>query len=83
MIPADHKWFTRTGAAAVIANALIEIDPRYPVLDEKARGDLFAVKAELENEAPRGAAPDSFQQELAEAAARVETRPKAKAGRHK
>jgi len=70
VIPADHKWFARVAAAAVIVNALIEIDPRYPVVDEKTRGDLLAVKAELENEAPPGADPDPFQQELAEAAAR-------------
>jgi len=72
VIPADHKWFARVGAAAVIVNALIEIDPQYPAVDEEARGKLLAVKAELENEAPQGAAPDPFQQELAEAAAREE-----------
>ena len=27
VIPADRKWFARVAAAAVIANALIEIDP--------------------------------------------------------
>ncbi|TMM36698.1 MAG: polyphosphate kinase 2 family protein [Actinobacteria bacterium] len=64
VIPADHKWFARIGAAAVIANALIEIDPQFPVLDARARGDLQAVKAELEGEAPEGAAADPFQEEL-------------------
>jgi PPK2 family polyphosphate:nucleotide phosphotransferase len=68
VIPADHKWFSRIGAAAVIANALIEIDPRFPALDEQARRDLLTVKADLEDQAPEGAAPDPFQQELAEAA---------------
>jgi PPK2 family polyphosphate:nucleotide phosphotransferase len=69
VIPADRKWFGRIGAAAVIANALIEINPRYPVVDAKARTDLLAVKAELEAEAPEGAAADPFQQELAATAA--------------
>ena len=68
VIPADHKWFGRIGAAAVIANTLIEIDPRFPAVDEQARRDLLTVKADLENEAPAGAAPDPFQQELAAAA---------------
>ena len=58
VLPADHKWFTRVCAAAVIAAALIEIDPRYPVLDEPARAELLQAKAELEAEAPPGAPAD-------------------------
>ena len=30
VIPADHKWFARLCAGAVIANALIKIDPQFP-----------------------------------------------------
>jgi PPK2 family polyphosphate:nucleotide phosphotransferase len=59
VIPADHKWFARIGAAAVIANALIEIDPQFPVVDAQARKDLLQVKAELEAQAPPGAADPS------------------------
>jgi PPK2 family polyphosphate:nucleotide phosphotransferase len=51
VLPADHKWFTRLCAAAVIAQALIEIDPRYPVPDEAARQELLRARAELEAEA--------------------------------
>jgi PPK2 family polyphosphate:nucleotide phosphotransferase len=51
VLPADHKWFARVGAAAVIVNALIDIDPRYPTLDEAARRDLIEARAELEAEA--------------------------------
>jgi PPK2 family polyphosphate:nucleotide phosphotransferase len=69
VIPADRKWFMRIGAAAVIANTLIEIDPQFPVVDEQARRDLLTVKADLEDQAPDGAAPDPFQQGLVEAAA--------------
>ena len=61
VIPADRKWFARVAAAAVIANALIEIDPRYPTLDEDARRDLQEAKRRLEADAPDGAAPDPFE----------------------
>ncbi len=55
VLPADHKWFTRVCAAAVIAATLIEIGPRYPVMDEAAQRELLRAKAELEAEAPPGA----------------------------
>jgi PPK2 family polyphosphate:nucleotide phosphotransferase len=61
VIPADHKWFARACAAAVIAQALIEIDPHYPVPDVDAMKDLLGAKAELEAEAPAGAARDPNQ----------------------
>jgi Polyphosphate kinase 2 (PPK2) len=60
VIPADRKWFARTAAAAVIANALIEIDPQYPKLGDDALRDLQTAKLELEQEAPTGAAADPF-----------------------
>ena len=61
VIPADRKWFARVAAAAVIANALIEIDPRYPTLDDDARRALQDAKCELEAQAPNGAALDPFE----------------------
>jgi PPK2 family polyphosphate:nucleotide phosphotransferase len=60
VIPADRKWFARIGAGAVIAQALIDIDPHYPTLDDDALRDLQAAKTQLESEAPDGAAPDPF-----------------------
>jgi PPK2 family polyphosphate:nucleotide phosphotransferase len=57
VIPADRKWFARTAAAAVIAHALIDIDPQYPTLSDDALHDLQAVKMQLESEAPSAAAP--------------------------
>ena len=60
VIPADRKWFARVAAAAVIAHALIDIDPHYPTLGEDALRDLQLAKRHLEAEAPEGAAPDSF-----------------------
>ncbi len=50
VIPADRKWFMRVAVAATIANTLIEIDPQYPTLEEPARAELLAAKAELEAE---------------------------------
>ena len=64
VIPADRKWFARIAAAAVIANALVEIDPQYPTLGDDARRDLSATKLHLESEAPHGAAPDPFEQQV-------------------
>ena len=56
VLPADHKWFTRVCAAAVIAEALIDIDPRYPAADPGARQELMRAKAELDSEVTREAA---------------------------
>ena len=52
VLPADHKWFTRVCAAAVIADTLIGIDPHYPVPDAAARRELMRAKSELEAETP-------------------------------
>jgi PPK2 family polyphosphate:nucleotide phosphotransferase len=67
VVPADHKWFARIAAAAVIANALIELDPQYPTVGDGARGDLALAKTALEAEAPEGAATDPFEESLASA----------------
>ena len=61
VIPADRKWFARTAAAAVIAQALIDIDPQYPRLGDQALHDLETAKLQLEAEAPGGAAADPFE----------------------
>ena len=61
VIPADRKWFARVAAAAVIAHALIEIDPQYPTLGEDALARPAGGEGQLEAEAPDGAAPDPFE----------------------
>jgi PPK2 family polyphosphate:nucleotide phosphotransferase len=66
VIPADRKWFMRICAAAVIAQTLIDIDPQFPRLDVDQLRELAAAKAELEAEAPAGAAPDPFLAETAQ-----------------
>jgi len=62
VIPADRKWFARLAAGAVIAHALIQLDPQYPRLGDDALDDLQKAKVRLEAEAPSGAAPDPFEQ---------------------
>jgi PPK2 family polyphosphate:nucleotide phosphotransferase len=60
VIPADRKWFARIAAAAVIADTLIRVDPKYPTVGEEQRQALEATRLQLEAEAPEGAAPDPF-----------------------
>jgi PPK2 family polyphosphate:nucleotide phosphotransferase len=72
VVPADHKWFMRVAVAAVLVNTLAEIDPQYPTVSEQARRELQASKAELEAQAPAGAAADPIAAELAAPAGRKE-----------
>jgi PPK2 family polyphosphate:nucleotide phosphotransferase len=60
VIPADHKWFARICAAAVLTHTLIDIDPHYPEVSAERREQLLVVKGELEAQAPEGAAADPF-----------------------
>ena len=62
VIPADHKWYARLAAGAVIVQALMEINPRYPTVTRETRDTLLEVKRELEAQAPEGAAADPFQE---------------------
>jgi PPK2 family polyphosphate:nucleotide phosphotransferase len=65
VIPADRKWFARLAAAAVLVNTLMDIAPRFPLLEADARRQLAEAKAELEAQAPSGADPDPFADRLA------------------
>jgi PPK2 family polyphosphate:nucleotide phosphotransferase len=60
VIPADRKWFARICAGAVLAQALIDLDPRFPTVGKDTRRELAAAKRALEAEAPAGVAPDPF-----------------------
>jgi PPK2 family polyphosphate:nucleotide phosphotransferase len=75
VIPGDHKWFARICAAAVLTQALIDIDPQYPEVSAERRDELLVVKGELEAQAPEGAPADPF------AAKRAKAKAKAKAKR--
>jgi hypothetical protein len=52
VIPADRKWFMRLGAAAVIIDALMQIDPQFPIASEAAKVDMTSAAAELLEEGP-------------------------------
>jgi PPK2 family polyphosphate:nucleotide phosphotransferase len=47
VIPADHKWFMRVAASAVIVDALADIDPQYPVATDEEKAAMAQAKAEL------------------------------------
>jgi PPK2 family polyphosphate:nucleotide phosphotransferase len=40
VIPADHKWFSRLGAAAALIGSLAEIDPQYPEVPLTTQGQM-------------------------------------------
>ncbi|HEX6460797.1 MAG TPA: polyphosphate kinase 2 family protein [Thermoleophilaceae bacterium] len=69
VIPADRKWYARLAAAAVIVDALMKIDPRFPEVSEEQRRQLLDIKKQLEEAAPKGAARDPFEEEQREKAA--------------
>ena len=50
----------------------MDIDPQYPTVSDEARRGLLEAKAQLESEAPEGAAPDPVEQEMAEAENKAE-----------
>ncbi|MFZ2051724.1 MAG: polyphosphate kinase 2 family protein [Solirubrobacteraceae bacterium] len=52
VIPANHKWFAHIAVGAVLVQALMEIDPQYPVLCAAEQDALQRVRAELEAQAP-------------------------------
>ena len=64
VIPADRKWFARIAVAGVIAQTLIDLDPSFPTIDDDTRNRLLEVKTQLEQQAPKGAAPDPFEAKL-------------------
>lgn len=63
VIPADRKWYARIGAAAVLVNALTQIDPRFPTVGKQRREELLEFKKDLEREAATDAAADPFERD--------------------
>ncbi len=53
----------RIGVGAVLVQALMEIDPRFPAVSKQQRQALLEVKEALKAQAPKGAAPDPFEQQ--------------------
>jgi PPK2 family polyphosphate:nucleotide phosphotransferase len=52
IIPADHKWYARICASAILADALTRINPQYPALSKQVKRELLEARAGLEAEAP-------------------------------
>ena len=50
IIPADHKWFTRTVVADVIVEKFKALKLNYPVVSKEHRQHMLAAKKLLENE---------------------------------
>jgi PPK2 family polyphosphate:nucleotide phosphotransferase len=50
VIPADRKWFARLAVSAVLAQTLIELDPRFPTVDDATRDEMLVAREELEAE---------------------------------
>ncbi len=63
VVPADRKWFGRIAVGAVLVQALMEIDPHFPTVTDERRQGLKEIKHALEQQAPKGAAPDPFEQQ--------------------
>jgi PPK2 family polyphosphate:nucleotide phosphotransferase len=47
VIPADRKWFMRIAAGAVILDAILDIDPKFPKVSEEARAEMLKARDEL------------------------------------
>ena len=50
VIPADHKWFTRTAVASIIASHLEAMDPQFPELSAEDQAAMDAAVAALRAE---------------------------------
>lgn len=57
MVRADRR-------RCALIDALMEIDPQFPKVTKQQRETLAEVKSTLEAQAPRGTAPDPFEQDL-------------------
>ncbi len=50
VIPADHKWVSRTLVAEIICRTLDKLEVRFPKLSAQAQSALLAARTQLENE---------------------------------
>jgi PPK2 family polyphosphate:nucleotide phosphotransferase len=50
IIPADHKWFTRLAVAAIVFNALEQLDLQYPKMTAAKKAELQEVRKLLMTE---------------------------------
>jgi PPK2 family polyphosphate:nucleotide phosphotransferase len=50
VVPADNKWFTRLVVSAAVTEALLQIDPKYPKVDDEAKKRLAEARKLLQAE---------------------------------
>lgn len=50
VVPADHKWVARAVVAHTIAEAVEDLNPQYPKVDEKQQAAIDAAREKLEAE---------------------------------
>jgi PPK2 family polyphosphate:nucleotide phosphotransferase len=50
VVPADHKWFTRLVVATTVADAMADLNLKFPTIDREKRTELEAVRAALMRE---------------------------------
>ncbi|MCI0378302.1 MAG: polyphosphate kinase 2 family protein [Gemmataceae bacterium] len=50
IVPADHKWVTRTVVAAIVSTTICGLDLRYPEISEAQRKELAEARKRLEKE---------------------------------
>ncbi len=50
VIPADHKWVSRTMVAAIVARQIAGLKLRYPEVTDKQRKQIADAKKQLEKE---------------------------------
>ena len=50
IIPADHKWVTRTAVAAILTESILSMDLKYPKVSDTQRIALAAARKQLESE---------------------------------
>ncbi len=47
VVPADRRWFSRLAVASIVANKLVEMDPRYPEVSAEDRAIMASWREKL------------------------------------
>jgi hypothetical protein len=50
LIPADHKWVSRTMVAAIVTRQIAALKLHYPEVTKEQRKQIAAAKEQLENQ---------------------------------
>ena len=82
VIPADHKWFARLAAAAVIVDELVRIDPQFPTVSKETAAALQAARTHLLAEGAQQPVASARRTVKIPAATRSGHRPRTARGQH-